>query len=97
MCFGKQCLTLMSTVTERRPSAVCSRVGVGSSLHSVWNLLSHCLVYFHHRMAVLDFYQGTRFNQGRFRMGHSSKKGRTTQLYLGSDSASSAVAGWATS
>src|SRR6218665_1308315 len=84
MCFGKQCLTLMSTVTERRPSAVCSRVGVGSSLHSVWSLLSHSLVYFHHRMAILDFYQGNRFSQRRFRMGHSSKKGIFTQLLNGS-------------
>src|SRR6218665_2957085 len=75
-------------VAERRPSAVCSRVGVGSS---------HCPVYFHHRMTVLDFFQGNPFSQRRFRMSHSSKKGSTTQLYLGSDFAYSAVAGWATS
>src|SRR6218665_256295 len=68
----------------------------------VWSRLSHCLVYFHHRMAVLDFYQGNRFSQGRFRMGHSSKKGRTNYtalsrirlcLFRGRDR----VAGWATS
>src|SRR6218665_4063434 len=62
-----------------------------------WSRLSQCLVYFQHRMAVLDFYQGNRFSQRKFRMSHFSKKGSTTQLYLGSDSAFSAVAGWATS
>ena len=64
-----------------------------------WSRLSHCLVYFHHRMAALDLFQGNRSSQGGFKICHFSKKGSTTQLHCISRIRLCLfrVAGWATS
>src|SRR6218665_2926013 len=39
-----------------------------------WSRLSHCLVYFHHRMAVLDFYRVTVSVRGDLRWVTSLRK-----------------------
>src|SRR6218665_111463 len=89
-------VTLWRTPPERRLLAFRRRL---QPRFCVWRCLRHCLVYFQYigLMTFLTFFQGNRFSQRRFRMGHFSKKGILIQLFLGSDSASSEVAGWATS
>ena len=87
----------VATAAPHATSLFCSRDGVGSSPLSVWSRPSHCLVYFNVNGCSPSLPRVTVPIRGGLGWVASPREVTLYSFISGPDSASSTVAGWATS